>query len=288
MQLSVKDLSFRYPGAAGDTLHSLNFTVAPGEIFGFLGPSGAGKSTTQKIMIGLLRDYRGGYEIDGRSAQAWRRELYEHIGVVFEQPNLYAKFSALENLNYFSSFYRRESQDASALLNRLGLGDAIHRRVDAYSKGMRTRLNLARALLHKPEILFLDEPTSGLDPANARMVMELIKEERGKGKTIFLTTHNMLVADELCDRLGFLADGKLLRVAPPRELKIGYGERTVTVEYLREGELKRSIYPLDGIGVNSEFLQLLAQAKEGEIESIRSGEASLETVFLTLTGKHLV
>lgn len=289
MELSVKNMSFRYPGASMEALKGISFEVGGGEIFGFLGPSGAGKSTAQKIMIGLLRGYAGEYSIDGRSAARWGRELFEHIGVVFEQPNLYCKFTGRENLDYFASFYRGECLDPAEVLHRLGLEEAGDLRVENYSKGMRTRLNLARALMHRPELLFLDEPTSGLDPANARMVAELIREERRSGQTVFLTTHNMQVADDLCDRLGFLADGELVRVDAPRTLKITFGERKLYLEYRRsDGQSDMESFPLDGIGDNQEFLTLLKSLGPGEIERIRSGEASLEDVFLKVTGKELL
>ena len=286
--IEVRNLSFRYPGAGADTLSDLCFSVKKGEIFGFLGPSGAGKSTTQKIMIGLLKRYRGAFTILGKPAADWNRELYEHIGVAFEQPNLYGKFSGLENLRYFASFYRRSCLDPGYLLARLGLDDAAGQRVDEYSKGMRTRLSFARALMHDPEILFLDEPTTGLDPSNARLVMDLIKELRERGRTIFLTTHNMGVAGELCDTLGFLVEGRLRRLAPPTELRLEYGERTLTLEYLSSGRIHSRIFPLDGIGRNSEFLSILKQAEDGEIRRMHSAEASLEDVFLEVTGTRLV
>jgi fluoroquinolone transport system ATP-binding protein len=286
--IEVRNLSFRYRGADADTLRDLCFSVKRGEIFGFLGPSGAGKSTTQKIMIGLLKQYRGIFTILGKPAADWNRELYEHIGVGFEQPNLYGKFSGRENLRYFASFYRRSCLDPFPLLERLGLDDAAEQRVQDYSKGMRTRLSFARALMHDPEILFLDEPTTGLDPASARLVMELIKELRERGKTIFLTTHNMSVAEELCDTLGFLVEGSLRRLGPPKELKIEYGERSLTLEYLSSGKLHTRSFPLDGIGRNGEFLSILRHAEDGDIRRMHTGEASLEDVFLEITGTRLV
>ena len=286
--IEVDGLRFSYPGSDAETLKGIGFSVREGEIFGFLGPSGAGKSTTQKIMIGLLQGYEGRYSIMGRPAAEWNRELYEHIGVAFEQPNLYARFTARENLAYFASLYRDRPEPPLELLERIGLADAVDRRVETYSKGMQTRLNLVRALQHDPRILFLDEPTDGLDPANARLVMDLILERRRRGTTILVTTHKMRVAEELCDNLGFIVDGEVSRIAPPRQLKLEYGERVVTLEYYERGEVRQEGFPLDGIGRNPRFLELLAGLDDGSLRRIHSGEATLEQVFMAVTGKRLV
>ena len=175
--------------------------------FGFLGHSGAGKSTTQRILIRLLREYQGQVTVLGRDLADWHSDYYELIGVSPELPNHFLKLTALENLRYFSALYSRATQPPAALLAMVGLDDDGPMRVSQYSKGMKQRLSVARALLHNPELLFLDEPTAGLDPLNARRIMDLIKEQQRAGKTIFLTTHNMTAAEELCDRVAFIAGG---------------------------------------------------------------------------------
>ncbi|MCK4778272.1 MAG: ABC transporter ATP-binding protein, partial [Actinomycetia bacterium] len=195
--IEVNNLNFTYPGNNDPTVKDLNFKIKEGEIFGFLGPSGAGKSTTQKILIGILKGYSGQVSVNDTEVNIAESTFYEKIGVAFEFPNLYTKFTAIENLNFFKSLYRGETEDPMHLLEKVGLAEDANLRVSSFSKGMKMRLNFCRAFLNKPEIVFLDEPTSGLDPMNSRKIRDIILKKRDDGLTIFLTTHNMTVADEL-------------------------------------------------------------------------------------------
>ncbi len=284
--IHVKNLTYTYPGASKETLHGLNFKIAQGEIFGFLGPSGAGKSTTQKILIGLLKEYGGDIDIMGRELRQWGQEFYEEIGVSFELPNHYLKLSALENLNYFRSLYSGETHDPLHVLEWVDLQDDADKRVSDFSKGMKIRLNVARSLLHKPKLLFLDEPTSGLDPVNARRIKDLVLEQRAQGTTVFVTTHNMTVADELCDRVAFITEGNIRAMDAPTALKKQYGKRQVQVEYLNgTNETTVNEFPLDGIGENAAFLDLLRSAHR--IETIHTQETTLENIFIQVTGQEL-
>jgi fluoroquinolone transport system ATP-binding protein len=199
--LKVDGLSFTYPGNSRKILHELSFTIGKGEIFGFLGPSGSGKSTTQRILYRLLQGYHGQVEFDGVSLTDWGRDFYERIGVSFELPNHYLKLTAYENLQFFASFYRNKGPGIDRLLQLVGLQEDAHKRVSDYSKGMKMRLNFIRSMLHNPDMLFLDKPTSGLDPINAHIIKETIRNLKKEGKTIFLTTHHMIDADQLCDRV---------------------------------------------------------------------------------------
>lgn len=208
--ISVEGLTFAY-GKAAPAIKDLSFTIAAGEIFGFLGPSGAGKSTTQKILMRLLKPYGGRIVAMGRPLEQWRENYFERIGVCFESPSNYRKLTALENLQFFARLFSVPTASPQELLQRTGLSEHADKRVEHFSKGMQIRLNLARALLNRPDILFLDEPTAGLDPANAWRIRGIIREERNRGATIFLTTHDMNVADEVCDRVGFLVDGRMTR-----------------------------------------------------------------------------
>lgn len=284
--IDVKELHYSYPGAAEETLHGISFHIAEGEIFGFLGPSGAGKSTTQKLLIGLLREYTGSAQVMGREVSAWGSDYYEHVGVSFELPNHYLKLTALENLNYFRSLYANDTRDPHEVLEWVGLRDAADKRVSDFSKGMKVRLNVARSLLHKPELLFLDEPTSGLDPVNARNIKNLILRLREEGTTVFVTTHNMTVADELCDRVAFIIGGKLALVDAPDALKKRHGKRSVSVEYLNGSpNAMRREFPLDGLGDNADFIQTLKAAER--IETIHTQETTLENIFIDVTGERL-
>ncbi len=204
--ISVKDLQFSYTKVP--FIREVSFEVSPGEIFGFLGPSGAGKSTLQKILTGLLTDYRGTVTVNGEEPKNRKNSFYENIGVDFEFPSLYEKLTAYENLRFFASLYKKQ-RDIGILLNSVGLANDADKKVSDFSKGMKSRLNFIKALLHDPALLFLDEPTSGLDPSNARVMKDLILSEKKAGKTIILTTHNMFDATELCDRVAFIVDGRI-------------------------------------------------------------------------------
>jgi fluoroquinolone transport system ATP-binding protein len=290
--IAVKELRYAYPGKArkGEaiepTLKGLDFDVAAGEIFGFLGPSGSGKSTTQKLLTGIMSGYQGSIKVKGRELSSWDNSYYRDIGVGFEMPNHFSKLTALENLNLFASFYDQETLDPMALLEQLGLADHAGKQVGAFSKGMKMRLNFARAIMHRPELVFLDEPTAGLDPMNARIMKRIIRTLKDEGKTIFLTTHNMLDAEELCDRLAFIVDGQLAAVGRVDEMKRSFGQQAVVVEYLPEGSqtLESASFGLDGLAHEAEFQRLLA---ENQLWSIHSQEASVEEMFFKATGKSL-
>jgi fluoroquinolone transport system ATP-binding protein len=283
--ISVKNLRFTYPKAGQEAVKNLNFTIEQGEIFGFLGPSGAGKSTTQKILIGLLADCQGDITVENRDLKTWKADYYEKIGVCFEAPNHYLKMTGLENLNYFKSLYRGETEKPQELLHWVGLSEDANLPVAGYSKGMKMRLNFARSLLHRPEIMFLDEPTTGLDPVNARIVKNIIREKKAQGKTIFLTTHDMAVADQLCDRVAFIVDGEIKLIDSPQALKIRYGRRDVAVEFGFNGQIERVEFPLDNLGQNENFFNLL---QNHPVQTIHTQETTLETVFIEVTGRNLL
>jgi fluoroquinolone transport system ATP-binding protein len=282
--ITVDGLRFSYPGSHIEALKGIGFSVSPGEVFGFLGPSGAGKSTTQNILIGLLKRYHGSVRVAGRELREVGSDYYEEIGVAFEYPNFYGRFTALENLTYFQSLFRRKTTRPEALLEVFGLGSDKDTRVAAFSKGMKTRLNLCRAFLNSPGVVFLDEPTTGLDPGNAQRVIEIIREKQRQGTTIFLTTHNMHVADVLCDRVAFIVDGRIDLVDSPRELKVGHGKKTVKVEYRTDGRLESREFSLVDLANDTGFLSLL---KEGGVETIHTQEATLEDIFIRVTGRKL-
>lgn len=283
--IEVRNLHYTYPGAKAETLHGLDFSIAKGEIFGFLGPSGAGKSTTQKILIGLLKGYQGNVTVFGREINDWGSDYYERIGVSFELPNHYLKLTGLENLNYFRSLYSGATRDPMALLEQVGLKDAAETPVAAYSKGMKVRLNVARSLINKPEVIFLDEPTSGLDPVNARMIKDLVLQLRADGTTVFVTTHNMMVADELADRVAFIVDGQINLIDAPATLKKQHGRRSVAVEYVKgTGDTDCREFPITGLADNNEFISTL---RDYHIETIHTQETTLENIFIQVTGREL-
>jgi fluoroquinolone transport system ATP-binding protein len=282
--IEIDDLTFRYAGTSQPAVSALGFSVERGEIFGFLGPSGAGKSTTQRILTGLLHGYDGSARVFGREVKDWDGDYYERIGVSFELPNHYLKLTGAENLKYFRSLYKGQTRAPEELLQAVNLLDSGGMRVGHYSKGMMTRLGVARAMIHDPDLLFMDEPTAGLDPASARLIKELIKGRRDAGTTIFLTTHDMATVDELCDRAAFIVDGEIRLIDSPRSLKLQHGKRVVRVEYLDGDTPRAAEYPLEGLGDNADFLELI---KSRDVQTMHTLEATLEDIFIDVTGRSL-
>jgi fluoroquinolone transport system ATP-binding protein len=283
--IRVRELTFTYPKSIDPAVRGMDFSVARGEIFGFLGPSGAGKSTTQKLLIGLLRGHGGDAEVWGRGPLAWGPDYYQRVGVSFELPNHYQKLTGLENLRFFASLYDVATLDPMELLDAVGLADDANTRVGKYSKGMQMRLTFARSLINDPELLFLDEPTSGLDPVNARKVKNIILDLKARGRTIFLTTHDMSTADELCDRVAFVVDGEIVALDTPAELKIARSQRIVRMEYRgNNGALETAEFGMDGLADDPAFHAVL---RDQHVETIHSREASLDDVFVEVTGRRL-
>jgi fluoroquinolone transport system ATP-binding protein len=283
--IRVRELSFTYPTSTEPAVRGMDFSVGRGEIFGFLGPSGAGKSTTQKLLIGLLRGHRGEASVWGKDPLAWGPDYYQRIGVSFELPNHYLKLTGLENLRFFGSLYDGDTVEPMELLDAIGLADDANTRVGKYSKGMQMRLTFARSLLNNPELLFLDEPTSGLDPVNARKVKNIILDLKARGRTTFLTTHDMSTANELCDRVAFVVDGRIVALDTPAELKIARSQRRVCIEYRDDhGHLDSAEFEMDGLADDPEFHALL---RNFHVETIHSREASLDDVFVDVTGRRL-
>ena len=279
---TVKNLVFKYPKNAEDTIKGIDFEIKKGEIFGFLGPSGAGKTTTQKLLVKLLTYDKGEIRFDGKDLHSFNDAFYEDIGVCFEMPISFSKLTAMENLDFFQKLYKNHA-DIQPLMERVGLWEDRNKLVGEYSKGMKIRLNLVRALLNKPKMLFLDEPTNGLDPKNARIVKDMIREFAHNGGTVFLTSHIMSDVDELCDRVAFITDGKIEEIDSPRNLKIKYGQRTVTVEYKEDNQTQVRQFTMDEI--KTDAFAVLMRTKE--IETIHSGETTLEEIFIQVTGVKL-
>lgn len=280
--IEVKDLTFSY-GKDKQVLHGLNFTVNDGEIFGFLGPNGSGKSTTQKILTGILKGHGGKVSLFGQDiSTAHTQEFFQKIGVLFEFPYLYANLSAVDNLKYFSSFYPKEQlRSIEEVLEELEFKpDFLKKPVSSYSKGMRQRASMARALISSPKLLFLDEPTSGLDPSGAVLFRKIIEEERKKGTTVFLTTHNMLDADLLCDRVAFISNGSIMALDTPKNLKEQNSNHRIVIDYLYQGRREEKTIEAPELEAGIPFAH-------DEIISIHSQEPTLEDMFIQYTGRGL-
>lgn len=266
-------------------MNGISFEVGQGEIFGFLGPSGAGKSTTQRVLCRLLQHWSGSVTVMDRSLADWGQDYFAHVGVSFELPNHYLQLTARENLKLFANLYPQDVTRSEDLLAVVDLTADADTRVGQFSKGMMQRLSFVRAFQHEPRLVFLDEPTAGLDPVNARRITDHLQILRADGCTIFLTTHDMHVADLLCDRVAFMVQGRLALIDTPRNLRLAHGRKQVQVEY-RTGEGRRQeLFDLDGIGGNERFAELL---RFEEIETIHTQEATLEDIFIRTTGEQLL
>lgn len=283
--IKVENLYYSYSNDDKYAVKDVSFKVDKGEVFGFLGPSGAGKSTTQGILTGLLPMQKGIANVAEYNIKNPDRKMFNKIGVSFEQSNVYGKLTALENLEFYRKLFDVPTMDPKHLLEIVGLNDVANKKASTFSKGMKHRLTFVRSMLNNPELWFLDEPTTGLDPTIANQIKDVIKEKNREGTTIFLTTHNMFIADELCDRVGFIIDGVLKLVDSPRNLKLQYGEKFVEVEY-REGSLlsKETLSLIN----EKDRLKLNDIINSGNIEMMHTKEATLEDIFIQVTGKELL
>ena len=280
--IEVKNLTFSY-GRDKQALHGLDFTVEDGEIFGFLGPNGSGKSTTQKILTGILKGHGGMVSLFGKDINSVHtRDFFQKIGVLFEFPYLYTNLSALDNLHYFSSFYPKgQLRDAEEVLDELEFKrDFLRKPVSSYSKGMRQRVSMARALISNPKLLFLDEPTSGLDPTGVVLFRRIIENARRKGTTVFVTTHNMLDADLLCDRVAFISNGNIVALDTPKNLKEQNSSHRIVVDYLYQGRREEQTLEAPELRSGIPFVY-------DELISIHSQEPTLEDIFIQYAGRRL-
>lgn len=276
----INNLTFKYPKNKENTIKGISFEIKDGEIFGLLGPNGVGKSTTQKILTKLLKRYEGEILYKGKDLKSHNQSYYEEIGVGFEMPVHFSKLTAEENINFFKKLYKTNI-DTDNLLKRVGLYEEKDKIVGKYSKGMKVRLNFVRAMLNNPKILFLDEPTNGLDPYNARIIKEIIREYKEDGGTILLTTHLMNDVDELCDRVAFMADGRIVEIDTPKNLKLKYGERKVDIEYREEEEVIKESFDLDSLKTDENFINII---KTKDILTIHSKEMTLDHIFIKVIG----
>ena len=220
--INVEELSKTFSGGTV-AVDGIRFSLNQGEIFGFLGPNGAGKTTTVKLLCGMLTPSGGKCQVLGIDPTQNPEQLHQKVGVVTEHAQMYDHMTALENLQFYGTLFgmnRSECVDrAKLLLHRLELADVMNRKLATYSTGMRQRLSLARALLHRPQILFLDEPTSGLDPESAQNVNSLIQEQAAEGITVFLCTHQLRYAQEICTTYGLMDKGHLFATGNITELR---------------------------------------------------------------------
>jgi ABC-type multidrug transport system ATPase subunit len=280
----AENLTYRYGERVA--VNQIDFQVAEGEIIAFLGPNGAGKSTTVKLLTGQLVAKEGRALLLGHDMAREAARARPYIGVGFETTNLYEQMSAVENLTLFARLFGVPNFQALALLEKVGLANRGHEKVEGYSKGMKQRLMIARALVNRPRVLFLDEPTDGLDPVSSETIRSIIRDESRSGATVFLCTHDMLEADKLSNRVAFMHQGKIVALDTPAALKQAYGQRVMKVEVACEdGSVQVREVILDRPDTGAALQQLF----EGErVITAHSAEATLEDIFIRLTGQGLV
>jgi ABC-2 type transport system ATP-binding protein len=281
--IAAENLTYSY----GENLavDHIGFCVEQAEIMGFLGPNGAGKSTVVKMLSGQIKPKAGKASVLGLDVAKYPKQVQAQSGICFEISNLYEEMSGVANLNLFASLFGIKNFSAQALLERVGLSGRGHDLVSSYSKGMKQRLMVARALINQPSILFLDEPTEGLDPVSAEAIRNIILEERERGATIFLTTHDMMEADKLSDRVAFINQGKIAAINTPHALKQQYGRRSLKAQVaLPDGRLEQREITLD----NSDTAKAVTNLFNREqVVTLHSEEASLEDIFIQITGRGL-
>lgn len=270
-----------------EAVKGISFAVERGEVFGFLGPNGAGKSTTINMLTGQLLPTSGSATVAGYDCASGSDKLQEMIGVVFEHQNLYERMSGRDNLVFFASLYGAPASRADEMLERVGLKDRGKDAVKAYSNGMKQRLLIARALVNKPQVLFLDEPTRGLDPGAARDIRDMIADLGRSGVTVFLTTHYMEEADQLCQRVAFINEGQIVALDTPRSLKVQHGTRNVNI-VLRNGDGSGGETITLALDDRADAERLTGYMSQGRVLTIHSQEATLEDVFIKLAGRRLL
>ena len=282
--IKVEGLYHSYSNDEKFAVKNVSFDVDKGEVFGFLGPSGAGKSTTQGVLTGLLKLQKGKVTVAGYDVKHLKNDMFNRMGVSFEQSNVYSKLTAKENLTFYSKLFDVPTRDPMELITLVGLKGKENIRAGDFSKGMKHRLTFARSMINNPELWFLDEPTTGLDPAIAATIKDIIKERNEQGVTVFLTTHNMFIADELCDRVAFIVDGEIKLIDSPKNLKLQYGEKMVDVEYKKGGKTEKDTFSTLLPEDKARLKQIL---DDSEIVTMHTKEATLEEIFIKVTGRGL-
>ena len=262
-----------------EVLSGIDLKIKKGEIFGLLGPSGAGKTTLIKILTGQTEHYGGSAVILGKEANKMSGTDHTRIGIMMDNFGVYERMSCRENLRLFAGIYGIPKTAADSALAEVGLEKSAKIAAKDLSKGMRSRLQLARAFMTSPDILFLDEPTSGLDPVMTDAIHKMILAKKNEGCTIFLTTHNMAEAAELCDHTALLNNGVIVEYGEPAEICRRYDRLKKLNIRLRDGSeiiLENSPQSAD---------EIAGYISEGKLETIHSTEPDLEAVFMELTGR---
>lgn len=260
-------------------LKSVSLSISKGEIFSLLGPSGVGKTTIINILTGQIKKTDGEAYIFGEDTSNLSDEINMSIGMVLERIGVFERLTCYQNLAVFAEIHKIHKKNIMEVLKAVNLENEAKTKAYTLSKGMRQRLAIARAILHKPKILFLDEPTSGLDPVNALEIHKLIFSLRQEGVTIFLTTHKMDEAMKLCDNIALLYEGLIIEYGKPADICYKYNEVNMVDILLKDG----SSIKLPNKAESAD--QIFSYFQNEQVEAIHSSEPDLETVFLSITNK---
>ena len=261
-------------------LEDIKLQIPEGEFFGLLGPSGAGKTTLIKILTGQI-GYQGTAKVFDENCKDIGREIYSKVGMVLDNCGIYERISCYNNLVLFCKLYGVPKSEIKVILKKVGLDKVGKMPAGRMSKGQKQRLLLARAVLHKPKLLFLDEPTSGLDPMTVEEIHNYLLELKSQGTTIFLTTHNMTEAYQMCDKIALLNEGHIVEYGVPEEICRKYNKENMITILCKDGkEIVVPNKPDSAATISSYF-------EANKVEAIHSSEPNLETVFKQLTGRGL-
>ncbi|NBI29996.1 ABC transporter ATP-binding protein [Chengkuizengella marina] len=277
--IEVKNLSKSFGNKMA--LKNVSFKVQKGETFGFLGPSGSGKTTTIKMLTSQLIQTTGEIKVFDQLLKKQKDPLFmKRIGILTDNSGLYERLTVYENLLLYSQLYDVNQKQINGVLEVVNLQNDSKTQVKKLSKGMKQRITLARAMLHKPDLLFLDEPTSSLDPVNTKHIHDGLRQLNKQGTTIFLTTHDMMEAEHLCDRVAFLHQGEIKQLDTPQNLRIQYMDSSVTL-LLKDNQ--SIVVDKDEKGAETIYQYM----KSGEVISIHSNEPTLGEIFVQITGREL-
>ena len=275
--IKTTSLTKYYGRARGIT--DMNLTVEQGDFFGFIGPNGAGKSTTIRTLLGLTSPSEGSAQILGMDISRQKEEILSHVGYMPSEASFYRNMRVRDVIGFSAELRRRDCRaEARNLCERLELD--VNKKIRELSLGNRKKVSIVCALQHMPEVCILDEPTSGLDPAGAVLFRRIIEDERQKGTTVFVTTHNMLDADLLCDRVAFLSNGNIVALDTPRNLKEQNSSHSIVVDYLYQGRREEQTVEAPELKAGIPFAY-------DELISVHSQEPTLEDIFIQYAGRRL-
>lgn len=279
MKITISANNIHKTFGSKKVLDGISFHICKGQIFGLLGPSGAGKTTLIKILTGQLNQDSGTAEINGIDTHKLTSKEHKKFGIMMDNFGIYERLNCYDNLKIFTDIYDINKENILNALEKVGLTEAEKTTAGKLSKGMQSRLRLARVFMTNPDIIFLDEPTSGLDPATANEIHKIMITEREKGKTIFLTTHTMSEAEKLCNNIIMINSGKIVEHGNPEEICRRYNHQRMLKVHLTDGNDIQIPYNENTADKIAELI------KNGHAETIHTTEPNLETVFMELTGR---